>query len=62
MIFCKDSSIPCAVFEVVSKATLKKDRTVKKELYQKSKIDDALLVDYSFMVIKKFKIVDGDYH
>ena len=35
MLFCEEE-LPCAVFEVLSPSTAYKDKTVKKELYEKS--------------------------
>ncbi len=44
MIFCKNSQTPCIIFEVLSKSTAYKDKSIKKELYEKSGIDEYFLV------------------
>jgi Uma2 family endonuclease len=61
MIFCQNSQIPCAVFEVLSKSTAYKDKSVKKELYEKSGIDEYFLVDYNFAIVEKFKLINNKY-
>jgi Uma2 family endonuclease len=61
ILFCK-SELPCAIFEVLSPSTAYKDKTVKKELYKKSGIDEYFLVNVEFKIIEKFKLIDDSYH
>jgi len=61
MLFCEDEQIPCAVFEVLSPSTAHKDKTVKKELYERSGIKEYFLVNVEFKIIDKFVLVDGKY-
>ena len=61
MLFC-DNELPCAVFEVLSPSTAYRDKTVKKELYEKSGIREYFLVNSDFKLIEKFMLVDGKYH
>ena len=60
MLFC-DSELPCAVFEVLSPSTAYRDKTVKKELYEKSGIREYFLVNSDFKLIEKFMLMDGKY-
>ena len=60
MLFC-DNELPCAVFEVLSPSTAYRDKTVKKELYEKSGIGEYFLVNGDFKLIEKFMLVDGKY-
>ena len=60
MLFC-DAELPCAVFEVLSPSTAYKDKTVKKELYEKSGISEYFLVNVEFKIIEKFMLLDGKY-
>ena len=60
MLFC-DTELPCAVFEVLSPSTAYKDKTVKKELYEKSGIGEYFLVNVEFKIVEKFMLVDGKY-
>jgi Uma2 family endonuclease len=60
MLFYK-SELPCAIFEVLSPSTAYKDKTVKKELYEKSGIGEYFLVNVEFKIVEKFKLVDGSY-
>jgi len=61
MIFCENSNTPCAVFEVLSKSTAYKDKSIKKELYEKSGIKEYFLIDYNFVIVEKFKLVNNKY-
>ncbi|NPA28419.1 MAG: Uma2 family endonuclease, partial [Epsilonproteobacteria bacterium] len=61
MIFCNNSSTPCAIFEVLSKSTAFKDKSIKKELYEKSGIKEYFLVDYNFAIVEKFKLINNKY-
>jgi len=61
MIFCNNSSTPCAIFEVLSKSTAFKDKSIKKELYEKSKVKEYFLVDYNFAIIEKFELINNRY-
>jgi Uma2 family endonuclease len=61
MLFCESEEIPCAVFEVLSPSTAHKDKTVKKELYEKSGIKEYFLVNVEFKIIEKFILLDDNY-
>ena len=61
MLFCQDKSKPCAIFEVLSPSTALKDKTVKKELYEKSGIKEYFLVNAEYGVVDKFMLIDGKY-
>ena len=60
MLFC-DNELPCAVFEVLSPSTAYKDKTVKKELYEKSAISEYFLINVEFKIVEKFMLVEGNY-
>ena len=60
MLFCEDEK-PCAVFEVLSPSTALKDKSVKKELYEKSGILEYFLVNAEYKIIDKFELIDGEY-
>ncbi len=60
MLFCDDKK-PCAVFEVLSPSTALKDKTVKKDLYERSKIREYFLVNAEYRVIDKFVLKDKKY-
>ena len=60
MLFCDDEK-PCAVFEVLSPSTALKDKTVKKELYEKSAILEYFLVNAEYKLVDKFELIDGEY-
>ena len=62
MLFCSDEPIPCAVFEVLSPSTAHKDKTIKKELYERSGIDEYFLVNIEYKIVDKFLIRDGIYY
>jgi len=62
MLFCSDEPIPCAVFEVLSPSTAHKDKTIKKELYERSGIDEYFLVNVEYKIVDKFLIRDGIYY
>ena len=61
MLFCQDKSKPCAIFEVLSVSTALKDKTVKKELYEKSGIKEYFLVNAEYKIIDKFILNSGKY-
>jgi len=61
MLFCDGADLPCAVFEVLSPSTAYKDKTVKKELYEKSSIKEYFLVNSDYKLIEKFMLIDGKY-
>lgn len=61
MLFCSSEKIPCAVFEVLSPSTAHKDKTVKKELYEQSGIQEYFLINVEFKIIEKFILTDGKY-
>ncbi len=60
MLFCEDEK-PCAVFEVLSPSTALKDKSVKKELYEKSGILEYFLVNAEYKIIDKFELIDSEY-
>lgn len=60
MLFC-DDDLPCAVFEVLSPSTAYKDKTVKKELYEKSGIREYFLINVEYKIVEKFMLVEGSY-
>ena len=60
MLFCDDEK-PCAIFEVLSPSTALKDKTVKKELYEKSGIIEYFLVNAEYKLVDKFELIDGEY-
>ena len=59
MLFCENEQIPCAIFEVLSPSTAAKDKTIKKELYECSKIREYFLVEPEYGIVEKF-VLDGD--
>lgn len=60
MLFCEDE-LPCAVFEVLSPSTAYKDKTVKKELYEKSAIKEYFLINVEYKIVEKFMLIDEKY-
>ena len=60
MLFC-DKELPCAVFEVLSPSTAYKDKTVKKDLYEKSGIKEYFLINVEYKLVEKFMLIDGVY-
>ena len=60
MLFC-ENEVPCAVFEVLSPSTAYKDKTVKKELYERSGIREYFLVNVEFKIVEKFMIESSKY-
>jgi Uma2 family endonuclease len=62
MILCKDSELPCAVFEVLSPSTASKDKGVKKELYELAKIKEYYIVNTDLKIIDKFLLDHGKYY
>lgn len=63
MLFCEndENDLPCAIFEVLSPSTAYKDKTVKKDLYEQSGVQEYFLVDLNFKIIEKFMLVDKKY-
>ena len=61
MLFCSDEETPCAVFEVLSPSTAHKDKTVKKELYEQSGIEEYFLINVEFKIVEKFILKNKDY-
>jgi Uma2 family endonuclease len=61
MLFCNNQEIPCAIFEVLSPSTAYKDKTVKKELYEKNGVQEYFLVNVEFKIIEKFILQNGKY-
>ncbi len=61
MLFCEDDKKPCAIFEVLSPSTALKDKTVKKELYEKSAIKEYFLVNIEYKIVEKFILKNGKY-
>jgi len=60
MLFC-DAELPCAIFEVLSPSTAYKDKTVKKELYARSGIEEYFLINIEFNIVEKFILEDSNY-
>jgi Uma2 family endonuclease len=60
MLFC-DGDLPCAVFEVLSPSTAYRDKTVKKELYEKSGIREYFLINVEYKIVEKFMIIEDRY-
>ena len=61
MLFC-ESSIPCAIFEVLSNSTAHKDKGVKKELYERFGIKEYFIVDTTLKIIDKYELNNGKYY
>ena len=61
MLFCQSDKLPCAIFEVLSPSTAYKDKTVKKELYEKSGVREYFLVNLEYKIVDKFTLIDGIY-
>lgn len=61
MLFCEHGETPCAIFEVLSSSTALKDKTVKKELYEKSGVESYCIVDAEHRVVDLFVLRDGHY-
>jgi Uma2 family endonuclease len=61
MIFCKKEQKPCAIFEVLSPSTSKKDITVKKDLYECAVIEEYFIVVENLKIIEKFELKDKKY-
>ncbi len=59
MLFCDESDLPCAIFEVLSDSTAHKDKSVKKELYLRFGISEYFLVDTDQKVVDKY-ILEGE--
>ena len=62
MLFCDDENIPCAIFEVLSDSTAYKDKSVKKNLYERFGIKEYFLVDTKLKIVDKFKLENGKYY
>lgn len=62
MVFCEDESIPCLVCEVLSPSTAKKDKSIKKDLYECVGIQNYLIVDPVNKYIDKFILKDNKLH
>lgn len=62
MLFCGESEIPCAIFEVLSPSTAAKDRGSKKELYERFGVDDYFIVDISLKIIDAYRLENGKYY
>ena len=60
MLFCEEQK-PCAIFEVLSPSTALKDKSVKKELYEKSAILEYFLVNAEYKLVEKFELINGEY-
>jgi len=58
MLFCEDESLPCLVCEVLSPSTAKKDKTVKKELYECFGVKNYLIIDPLNEYIDKYVLKD----
>ncbi len=61
ILYCEDET-PCAVFEVLSKSTARKDKGVKKELYERFGIEEYFIVDTTLKIIDKYELNGGKYY
>ncbi len=52
---------PSLIFEVLSKSTAKKDKTLKFEIYQKEGVKYYIIVDPDDKIAKAYKLKDGKY-
>jgi len=59
MIFCSEKL--CAVFEVLSPSTAKKDKIIKKRLYECGKIKEYFIIEPEYKIVEKFELIDGEY-
>lgn len=55
------NGVPKLIVEVLSPSTATKDRTVKKDLYEKIGIPEYWIIDYRWKNIEKYILVDGKY-
>ena len=62
MLFCEEDAIPCAIFEVLSDSTALKDKSVKKELYERFGIKEYFLVDIALKIVDKYRLDHGKYY
>ena len=61
MLFCDNAPLPCAVFEVLSPSTALKDKSVKKELYERCGIRAYYIVDLTNRVIDFYRLHSAQY-
>ncbi len=61
MLWCSNTERPCALFEVLSPSTAKKDKGVKKELYELCGIQNYYLVDPENRIVDHYRLLDGRY-
>lgn len=62
LLYCQESELPCAIFEVLSPSTAYKDKTVKKDLYEQCGVVNYFLVDPEAKTIDKFLLKEQKYH
>ena len=62
MIFCENEIMPCAVFEVLSPSTARKDKSVKKDLYELAKIKEYYIINTDLEIIDKYILDNGKYY
>jgi len=62
MIFCENEIMPCAVFEVLSPSTARKDKSVKKDLYELAKIKEYYIINTDLEIIDKYLLDNGKYY
>ena len=62
MLFCEEENIPCAIFEVLSDSTAHKDKSVKKELYERFGIKEYFLVDTTLKIVDKYELDRSRYY
>ncbi len=62
MLFCQESELPCAIFEVLSKSTAHKDLGVKKELYECVGIKEYFIIDPELEIVSKYLLDNGRYY
>ena len=61
LLLCQESTLPCAVFEVLSPSTATKDKTVKKELYEVCGIQEYFIISAEYKTVDKYTLEDGRY-
>lgn len=55
------TKVPTMIFEILSKSTAKKDKTVKFELYQSEGVKYYIIVDPDENIAKAYQLKDGNY-
>ena len=60
LLYCEDETLPCAIFEVLSPSTAYKDKTVKKELYERCGIREYCIVDLHERIVDLYRLTGTD--